>query len=493
MLTRKEFLALTGLAALSPRGLVAQQAPGSVLVNDVHSKLNETRVDHIETPGSADEVRKLVRTVREDGRHLSIAGGRHAMGGQQFLTGGVLLDTGRMSRVLGFDAERGLVEVEAGIQWPELIDYLLRAQEGRWPQWGIAQKQTGGDRLTLGGTLAANAHGRGLTMKPFIGDVESFTLIDSGGDVRRCSRAENAELFALAIGGYGLFGVIYSVQLRLARRVKLERVVEVIDAERVMTAFERRIADGFLYGDFQYSIDEDSPDFLRKGVFSCYRPVAPETPMPSAQRELSDANWRELLYLAHVDEQAAFDRYASYYLSTSGQLYWSDTHQMSIYPVDYHDALDRRSSAAQRATEMISEIYVRRADLAAFMADAAEDCRRNGVQNIYGTVRLIERDDDSFLAWAKESYACIIFNLHIEHTPTGIAHAADAFRRLIDLGIKYGGRYYLTYHRHATRRQVEACYPELPEFLRLKQRYDPGELFQSDWYRHYRDMFAATA
>ena len=106
---------------------------------------------------------------------------------------------------------------------------------------------------------------------------------------------------------------------------------------------------------------------------------------------------------------------------------------------------------------------------------------------------LIERDDECFLAWAKEPYACIIFNLHIEHTPEGIAHSADAFRRLIDLGIKYGGRYYLTYHKHATRQQVEACYPQFPEFLQLKRQHDPRELFQSDWYRHYRDMFGARA
>jgi hypothetical protein len=36
---------------------------------------------------------------------------------------------------------------------------------------------------------------------------------------------------------------------------------------------------------------------------------------------------------------------------------------------------------------------------------------------------------------------------------------------------------------------VEACHPRLVEFLRLKRRYDPDELFQSDWYRHYRELF----
>src|SRR6266404_4187004 len=54
----------------------------------------------------------------------------------------------------------------------------------------------------------------------------------------------------------------------------------------------------------------------------------------------------------------------------------------------------------------------------------------------------------------------------------------------------FGGSYYLTYHRYATRKQVEACYPQFAEFLRLKKKYDPDERFQSDWYRHYRTMFA---
>jgi FAD/FMN-containing dehydrogenase len=57
-----------------------------------------------------------------------------------------------------------------------------------------------------------------LRLQPFINDVESFVLIDSASTARRCSRTENAGLFRLAIGGYGLFGIIASVQLRLARR-----------------------------------------------------------------------------------------------------------------------------------------------------------------------------------------------------------------------------------------------------------------------------------
>ena len=50
------------------------------------------------------------------------------------------------------------------------------------------------------------------------------------------------------------------------------------------------------------------------------------------------------------------------------------------------------------------------------MHDVARDVLRRGANIVYGTVRLIERDDESFLAWAREPYACVIFNLHVEHT-----------------------------------------------------------------------------
>ena len=107
---------------------------------------------------------------------------------------------------------------------------------------------------------------------------------------------------------------------------------------------------------------------------------------------------------------------------------------------------------------------------------------------MYGTVRLIERDDESFLAWAREPWACTIFNLHVDHTPEAIARSGEHFRRLIDMAVRRGGSYYLTYHRHATREQVLACHPRLPAMLRAKRAHDPAERIQSDWYRHYRDM-----
>ncbi len=490
MISRRQFIAGSVATGISSAARLGIAQPKPIYVNDIHSQLNPTRVLAVLQPTSVADIQAIVYKARRERKSISIAGGRHAMGGQQFGTDTLLIDIRKLNRLSTLDRDRGIVDAEAGIEWPDLINGYLALQKGQPQPWGIAQKQTGADRLTLSGTISANAHGRGLKLKPFISDVESFRIIVATGAELTCSRNENPELFRLVHGGYGLFGVVTSVRLRLVPRQKIERVVEIRSVDGLAEAFDQRISSGFLYGDFQFAIARNSDDFLRKGVFSCYRPVAAETPMPAGQKELSDENWKKLLYLAHTDGKAAFDRYADYYLSTNGQIYWTDTHQLSFYPDNYHREIDSKLHAPHPASEIIAEIDVPRPLLQGFFDEVREDFRKNQVELIYGTVRLIERDDESFLPWAKKPYACTIFNLHTVHTPEGVRRSSEAFRRLIDMAARRGGSYYLTYHRDATRQQIESCYPQFAEFLRLKRKYDPEERFQSDWYRHYRKMFA---
>ena len=187
---RREFLALLGTLPFSG----CNRRPSGIEVNDVHSRLNPSRVARLIEPVSVTEVQTTVRKSASLRQGISIAGGRHAMGGQQFGEGTTLIDMRRMNRVLGLNSERGLIEVEAGIEWPELIDHMHAIQQGAPKQWGIVQKQTGADRLTIGGALAADAHGRGLMFAPIVQDVEAFEVINAAGERVRCSRADNLRL-----------------------------------------------------------------------------------------------------------------------------------------------------------------------------------------------------------------------------------------------------------------------------------------------------------
>jgi hypothetical protein len=218
--------------------------------------------------------------------------------------------------------------------------------------------------------------------------------------------------------------------------------------------------------------------------------VAWETPLTEQPICFSAEDWANLIVDAHRDKRRAFERYADGYFRTSGQVYTSDAQLSGAYVDGYHGAVDR-ALGHPAGSEMITELYVPRRAFEAFMSDARRLLRQRGADVIYGTVRLIERDRETVLAWARESFACVVLNLHVQHAPAARAAAEDTFRLLIDAAIRHGGSYYLTYHRWAHRDQVERCYPQMRAFLAAKRHHDPDEIFQSDWYRCQREMFAA--
>src|SRR4051812_40796509 len=126
MPTRREFLKtsgrLSGALALSGYALNSYgEETAGIEVNDVQSQLNATRVHRILQPTSIDAIQSELTSARNEGRAVSVAGGRHAMGGQQFGRDMVLLNMKKFNRVIAFDRAKGQIEVEAGIEWPELI------------------------------------------------------------------------------------------------------------------------------------------------------------------------------------------------------------------------------------------------------------------------------------------------------------------------------------------------------------------------------------
>ena len=471
---------------------VAPESHEPVILNDVHSQLNPTQVAKVWEPKTLEELRRMILDAARAGQRISVSGGRHAMGGQQFATDSIHLDLSALRRVLDADSTRGLLHIEAGAQWPAIIAATQGMVAGDGRPWSIRQKQTGVDAVSLAGSISANAHGRGMMMGPIVDHIENLTIIDARGEPVFCSREENAGLFSLVIGGYGLFGVIYSATLRLMPRQRLERVVDVIDLDDAQRAVYRRAEEGCVYGDFQFAIDTADPRFLRRGVFACYRPVAAddeeETPA-----DLPKDTWLELLRLAHENKREAFRLYAQYYVSTDGKRYWSDTMQLSTYIPTYVEFLEQSRAAthqdAVRETLVIGEHYVPREKLLDFMGEAKEILLRHKTEVIYGTIRAIQKDSTTFLPWAKEDFVCVIFNLRTPHTDEGRSLTEKTFRALIDASNQKGGCVFLTYHRYATVRQVETAYPNFRAWLQCKRHYDPDELFTSDWYQHYRRAF----
>lgn len=136
-----------------------------------------------------------------------------------------------LNRVLNFDNINGIIDVEPGICLGNLFKFTT--QRG----W-ILPVMPGHPSITIGGCIGCNVHGKNQYREGnFIGVVDSFTLRHPDHGEIRCSRDQEATLFQLTIGGFGLTGFITSVRLKLkplgCPAVRLRRITVASLAETV--------------------------------------------------------------------------------------------------------------------------------------------------------------------------------------------------------------------------------------------------------------------
>jgi len=178
-----------------------------LLATDV-GRLAPARVERVDEVREIEQLRTVLRDARERGLKVSISGSRHSQGGHTYRAGGVVLNMRGFNRIRAVDSVAKTITVESGATWDEV-------QRAIAPQ-GLALKVMQSSNIfTVGGTLSANAHGRDVDVMQVVEVVERFRLLLADGSVVEVSRKENPELFSLVIGGYGLYGVILDVTLRV--------------------------------------------------------------------------------------------------------------------------------------------------------------------------------------------------------------------------------------------------------------------------------------
>ena len=124
-----------------------------------------------------------------------------------------------MDRIWAFDAGTGLLTCEAGVLLADLLETFV-------PRGWFPAVVPGTKFVTVGGMIAADVHGKNHSHDGTFGaHVESLTLATEDGEIRECSRTENAALFHATLGGMGLTGVILSACFRL-RAIETAFVME---------------------------------------------------------------------------------------------------------------------------------------------------------------------------------------------------------------------------------------------------------------------------
>jgi FAD/FMN-containing dehydrogenase len=456
---------------------ISELPPGEV---DDASRLNGTKVSEVwQIPNDKQLAEKqlqlLLQRARSEKLPVSIAGARHSMGGHTIAPGGIVIQMAGFNH-MSFDRASNVLTVGSGAMWSEVLAYL----DGFSRSVEVMQSN---DSFSVGGSLSVNCHGWQVGKAPFVSTVESFRLMTADGEVRNCSRSENAELFSLAAGGYGLFGIVLDVRLRVVpnERYRVERVIFPADdyeqqfAQRVESSPDAVMAFG------RVCVVPGERTFLLEAILtSFHHDPALDGTIP-AMTKIEDGGLTRAIYRSSIGSEYGKSLRWRAEKNIATAIFGKHFSRNQIL----HNGVDRLQERSSDRVDILHESFVPRGQLSAFLGRLRSIIPKHNVDLLNITLRCVSRDTDTILRYAERDMFALVFLFNQPLDAESDQQMESATKEIIEATLALGGSYYLPYRLHATLEQFRQAYPGSKAFFELKKGHDPFGLFQNGFSKKY--------
>jgi FAD/FMN-containing dehydrogenase len=462
-------------------GLGAARAAPALILNDA-SHLNPVPIASQAIVRDDDddrivaELRTLLRAAARDGRPVCVGGARHSMGGQSLPRDGVAVSL--EAPLCEPNEAKRTYRVRGGTRWHEVIRVLDPLG------FSVAVMQSNHD-FSVAGTLGVNAHGWPVPFGPFGSTVRAIRLMLADGTIVNCSRTDNAELFSLVIGGYGLFGIVLDVEVEMIANVMLLPTFERMPAGELAGRLRAVVEDAAVnmaYGRLSIA----AKGFLEEALVVSYRPVLPQPrALPIASRSNLYSFLSRRIYRSQVGSERGKE--ARWYAETAVFARAASRQPLTRNAILSYPVSGLAESSPNRA-DILHEYFIPPERFADFLGSCREIIPPARQELINITLRHVEADRVSVLAYAPAPSARIaaVMSFSQELTPEADRAMAEMTARLIEAVIALGGTFYLPYRLHARPEQVRAAYPQVDEFIAKKRYYDPQLRFRNlMWDRYF--------
>lgn len=466
---------LQGGAALSfcaANPSILKAAEPRFVLNDA-SRLNPTPVArHLKLNGDGSDalvetLRAELRSAAAEGRPVCVGAARHSMGGQSLPRDGTAVTL--TGDPLDIDSAAMTLRVAAGTRWSQVIRKL--------DPLGLSPTvmQSNND-FAVGSTFCVNAHGWPAPHGPFGSTVKSLRLLLADGTLLDCSPTRNPELFGLAMGGYGLFGIIVDLDIAITPNLLLAPVVERMPAERFAEAFIKAVETDsrtrMAYG--RLSVARAS--FFGEALLTVYRPLAAQpASLPQAVSGGVLTTVSKDIYRAQVGSEAA--KRVRWFAETrmNPALNSGIATRNSLM----NEPASNLANADARRTDILHEYFVPPARFGEFLTACRETIPKAKAEFLNVTLRYVGADPISVLAFAPSPRIAAVMSFSQEMSPEGEVDMMAVTERLIDHVVDLGGTFYLPYRLHARKDQITRGYPRVSEFVERKRHHDPDLLFRN--------------
>lgn len=465
--TRREVLA--GASAVIAAPFAGAAAQTRIVMNDA-SRLNPTPTFRHWTVAETGEarialLRKALKEAAAARQPVVVGAARHSMGAQSLARDGLAISFPETA--IEPDTANAVYRTPAGMRWHDVIAQLDRIG------FSPAVMQSNAD-FGVGATFSVNAHGWPVPYGPFGSTVRSLRLMLASGDIVECSREKNAELFRLAMGGYGLVGIILDLDVAMVKNLYLQRTALMVPPEEFGERFVQAVRDRknlMAYG----RLSVERARFFHEALMITYAaaPTQP-APLPPVAYKSAMTGVSRKIYRAQVGHE--YGKKARWIAETvldpkvaSGL---ATRNSLMAEPVA------NLANTDMKRTDILHEYFVPPARFADFVAACRRIIPQAKAEFLNVTLRYVAPDPDSILAFAPQERIAAVMSFSQTTNPEGEIDMLQTTERLIDAVAGLGGAFYLPYRLHARRDQVRACYRSADAFAEAKRKHDPGLLFR---------------
>ena len=448
------------------------------VVNDA-SRLNPTPVARHwvvapnEDAAFVERLRAELKDATAAKRPVAVGTARHSMGGQSIPRDGTAISL-NISRCEP-DTATMTFRVNAGTRWRAVISTLDPLG------FSPAVMQSNHD-FGVASTFSVNAHGWPVPYGPFGSTVRSLRMMLADGTVVTCSKTENTELFNLAMGGYGLVGVIVELVCEMVPNTLLKPTFEVMPAAAFGTKFAAAIEGNtgvtMAYG----RLNVARATFFEQALMITMKPQpTPATGIPPASSGSIISSLSREVYRAQVGSETA--KRTRWFLETTvGPKAASGLYSRNSC---LNEPVSNLAGRDRRRTDILHEYFVPPERFPEFLTACREVILKSKQEFLNVTLRYVGADPSSVLAFAPTRRIAAVMSFSQEMTPEAETDMLRMTEALIERIIAIGGSFYLPYRLHARHDQVFAAYANAPKFIERKLHYDPGRLFRNTMWDTY--------
>jgi len=402
---------------------------------------------------------------------LMIARGQGASYGDAALNeSGQVILTERLNRFVDFDADQGILTAEAGATLAEILDFII-------PQGWFLPVTPGTQYVSLGGCIAADVHGKNHHHVGTFGQhVISFELIKADGSSIHCSLRENTDVFWATIGGMGLTGIIGTVSLKL---------IPITSSYMLATHYATRDLEQTLEylikeeKDDQYSIawfDGMNQPFGRGVVMNAHHVEPQQLSVIEKKSPLFVKTKKSLVIPFNVPKWVLNKTLMKIYYE---RYYRQQTQHVSSFITSYHDYFYPLDSIKHW-----NRLYGKRGFIqyqcvlptqGAYesIVHLLNSVRSTPYPMYLGTIKRFGAENHAPLSFPMAGYTIA---LDFPFIDAGLLSVLD---KLDEIVIQYGGRVYLAKDVRLKPETFRAMYPRYAEWLAVKKKVDPDNVFSS--------------